>query len=42
MKTKPDIETIKEIKRSVKLNLGFEITSTRDCGVMNTIYKRKM
>ena len=42
MKTKPDIETIKELKRAVELSLGFEITSTRDCEVMDTIYTRKM
>lgn len=34
MKTKPDIETIEELKRAVELSLGFEITSTRDCEVL--------
>ena len=34
MTTKPDNVTIEELKRSVELSLGFEITSTRDCEVL--------
>lgn len=40
MKIKPDKETIAELKRSVELTLGFDITSTRDCEVLSMELER--
>ena len=40
MKVKPDKETISELKRSVELTLGFDITSTRDCEVLSMELER--
>ena len=40
MKEKPDTESMAELRRSVELTLGFDITSTRDCEVLSMELER--
>ncbi len=40
MKERPDRETIADLRRSVELTLGFDITSTRDCEVLSMKLER--
>ena len=35
MKQWADKETIQDLRRAVELNVGFDITSTRDCDVLS-------